>query len=98
MREIKEMKYRNSPLDTKLLPPGIPYIIGNEAAERFSFYGMKAILAVFMTKYLCDQSGNPDYLSEGRLQSGYMYLIQRFTLLLCLGLLLLTHFGENIEQ
>ena len=66
MREIKEMKYRNSPLDTKLLPPGIPYIIGNEAAERFSFYGMKAILAVFMTKYLCDQSGNPDYLSEGQ--------------------------------
>ena len=60
------MKYRNSPLDTKLLPPGIPYIIGNEAAERFSFYGMKAILAVFMTKYLCDQSGNPDYLSEGQ--------------------------------
>jgi len=27
---------------------------------------MKAILAVFMTKYLCDQSGNPDYLSEGQ--------------------------------
>ena len=60
------MKYRNSPLDTKLLPPGIPYIIGNEAAERFSIYGMKAILAVFMTKYLCDQSGNPDYLSDGQ--------------------------------
>ena len=60
------MKYRNYPLDTKLLPPGIPYIIGNEAAERFSFYGMKAILAVFMTKYLCDQSGNADYLSEGQ--------------------------------
>lgn len=34
------------------MPPGIPYIIGNEAAERFSFYGMRAILVVFMTKYL----------------------------------------------
>jgi proton-dependent oligopeptide transporter, POT family len=34
------------------MPAGIPYIIGNEAAERFSFYGMRAILVVFMTKYL----------------------------------------------
>jgi POT family proton-dependent oligopeptide transporter len=34
------------------MPSGIPYIIGNETAERFSYYGMKAILAVFMTQYL----------------------------------------------
>ena len=57
--------YRKSPLPTKGMPPGIPYIIGNEAAERFSFYGMKAILAVFMTKYLADSAGNPDLMSEG---------------------------------
>jgi len=37
---------------TNGMPSGIPFIIGNEAAERFSYYGMKAILAVFMTKYL----------------------------------------------
>jgi POT family proton-dependent oligopeptide transporter len=37
---------------TNGMPAGIPFIIGNEAAERFSYYGMKAILAVFMTKYL----------------------------------------------
>jgi POT family proton-dependent oligopeptide transporter len=29
-------------------PKSIPYIIGNEAAERFSFYGMKAILTVYL--------------------------------------------------
>jgi len=34
------------------MPSGIPHIIGNEAAERFSFYGMKAVLAVFLTQYL----------------------------------------------
>lgn len=34
------------------MPPGIPWIIGNEAAERFSFYGMRTILVVFMSKYL----------------------------------------------
>lgn len=45
-------RYRDTPHDTDGMPPGIPFIIGNEAAERFSFYGMKTILVVFMTKYL----------------------------------------------
>lgn len=31
-------------------PKSIPYILGNEAAERFSFYGMKAILAIFLVQ------------------------------------------------
>ncbi|MCX6119146.1 MAG: POT family MFS transporter [Proteobacteria bacterium] len=42
---------------TAQMPKGIPYIIGNEAAERFSFYGMKTILMIFMTKYLLDSTG-----------------------------------------
>jgi POT family proton-dependent oligopeptide transporter len=46
------------------MPPGIPYIIGNEAAERFSFYGMRAILTVFMTKYLMDAHGNAAPMTE----------------------------------
>lgn len=29
-------------------PGGVPYIIGNEGCERFSFYGMKAILYVYV--------------------------------------------------
>ena len=33
-------------------PKQIPYIIGNEAAERFSFYGMRNILTVFLINYL----------------------------------------------
>jgi POT family proton-dependent oligopeptide transporter len=39
------------------MPRGIPYIIGNEAAERFSFYGMRSILIVFMTSYLMGTNG-----------------------------------------
>ncbi|MCU0794653.1 MAG: POT family MFS transporter [Akkermansiaceae bacterium] len=46
------MKYRTSPADLEGMPPGVPHIIGNEAAERFSFYGMKAVLAVYMAQYL----------------------------------------------
>lgn len=45
-------KYASIPEETSGLPRGIKYIIGNEAAERFSFYGMRTILVVFMTKYL----------------------------------------------
>ncbi len=29
-------------------PPGVPYIVGNEACERFSYYGMNAILYVHL--------------------------------------------------
>ena len=44
--------YLTAPVPSKKLPGGIPYIIGNEAAERCSFYGMQGILVVFMTTYL----------------------------------------------
>jgi len=33
-------------------PPQIKYIIGNEAAERFSYYGMRSILALYITSAL----------------------------------------------
>ena len=49
--------YITAPVATKDMPKGIPYIIGNELAERFSFYGMKCILMIFMTKYLMDSTG-----------------------------------------
>ena len=52
--------YNTAPIASKKLPKGIPYIIGNELAERFSFYGMKCILMIFMTKYLMDNSGSID--------------------------------------
>jgi POT family proton-dependent oligopeptide transporter len=45
-------RYRTTPADTDRMPPGIPYIIGNEAAERFSYYGMRTILTIFMVRYL----------------------------------------------
>lgn len=57
-------RYRTSPVPTNRMPPGIPYIIGNEAAERFSYYGMSYILAVFMTTYLRDSSGRLATMSE----------------------------------
>lgn len=36
----------------KAFPRQIQYIVGNEACERFSYYGMRSILVIFMTKHL----------------------------------------------
>ena len=55
--------YRTAPLKETTLPKGIPYIIANEAAERFSFYGMRAILVVFMTQHLVNANGQADHMS-----------------------------------
>ncbi len=58
------MSYLTRPLDQKGMPAGIPYIIGNEAAERFSFYGMRTILVVFMTQYLMGAGGELAPMSD----------------------------------
>jgi proton-dependent oligopeptide transporter, POT family len=45
--------------DSAKMPSGIPYILVNEASERLSYYGLKAILTVVMTKFLLDSAGKP---------------------------------------
>ena len=45
MTAAAEAKYAGDPAK---LPRQIPYIIGNEACERFSFYGMRNILVQFL--------------------------------------------------
>src|SRR5262247_2030974 len=39
-------------VDADRWPPQIKYIVGNEAAERFSYYGVRSILAFYITKAL----------------------------------------------
>ncbi len=41
-------------------PSSIPYIIGNEAAERFNYYGLRAILTTFMVAQFYNKSGSLD--------------------------------------
>lgn len=38
--------------DSDRFPPQVKYIVGNEASERFSYYGMKSILALYITTAL----------------------------------------------
>ncbi|WP_349431976.1 POT family MFS transporter [Methylomarinum sp. Ch1-1] len=65
--------YKTAPVASRELPPGTPFIVVNEAAERFSYYGMRAILVIFMTRYLMDANGQPDLMSENEAQ-GYFHL------------------------
>ncbi|MEQ1751104.1 MAG: POT family MFS transporter [Prosthecobacter sp.] len=58
------MSYRTTPAQLTTMPPGIPYIIGNELAERFSFYGMRTILTIFMTTALVTHEGAKDVMSD----------------------------------
>ncbi len=54
---MTKSKYLTAPVPSKKTPAGIPYILTNEAAERFSFYGSRCILVFFMTHLLKNASG-----------------------------------------
>lgn len=64
-------KYRTTPVVTDKMPPGVPYIIGNEAAERFCFYGMRGILIIFMTQYLMNSQGELDCMNKEEAKGWY---------------------------
>jgi proton-dependent oligopeptide transporter, POT family len=47
---------------TDKMPSAIPYIIGNEAAERFNYYGLRAILVTFMVAQFYNPTRSEDPL------------------------------------
>jgi proton-dependent oligopeptide transporter, POT family len=61
---MAKTKYLTEPIKTDKMPPGVPYIVANEAAERFSYYGMRSILVIFMTKYLMNRHGQLDVMGD----------------------------------
>ena len=46
------------------MPTGVFHLVANEGAERFSYYGMRAILVVFMTSMLMNAQGELDPMGE----------------------------------
>ncbi|MGA2541765.1 MAG: MFS transporter [Verrucomicrobiota bacterium] len=81
--------YATAPVKTTRLPPGIPYIVISEAAERFSFYGMNAILTAFMAGQvfddrthrtlplfgLLDTHGKPAPMSDSHATAAYHFFV-----------------------
>lgn len=58
--------------DTNKFPSQIKYIVGNEACERYSYYGMRSILTVFMIQVLLMQEA--EATSTYHLFAGACYL------------------------
>ncbi|MGH8092653.1 MAG: MFS transporter [Chthoniobacterales bacterium] len=68
---MAKTQYLTTPPKISTMPPGVPYIVGNEAAERFSYYGMNSILTVFMTKYLLDKMGHLSTMPAANAEAWY---------------------------
>jgi POT family proton-dependent oligopeptide transporter len=68
---MAKSEYLTAPLKLNKMPPGIPFIVGNEAAERFSYYGMNSILVPFMTHYMMTSTGVLDLLQPERADAWY---------------------------
>lgn len=81
-------KYATSPPNISTMPPGVPYIIGNEAAERFSFYGMRSILIVFMTTYMVNKMGMPDRMGDAEARGYFSMFVSAVYFLPILGAIL----------
>jgi POT family proton-dependent oligopeptide transporter len=48
---IQAVEYRPSQADFLGHPPALPFLFATEMWERFSFYGMRALLVLYMVKY-----------------------------------------------
>jgi proton-dependent oligopeptide transporter, POT family len=83
---MKHYKHHPDP-NQKALPPGIPYIVANEAAERFSYYGMRAILVVFMTQHLTDSTGALAVMTEQEAQAYFHLFVSAVYFMPILGAL-----------
>ncbi len=85
---MAKTEYLTAPLKTDKMPPGVGYIVGNEAAERFSYYGMNSILVVFMTTYLLNAQGQRALMSGPEAEGWYHTFVSFVYLLPVLGAVL----------
>ena len=81
-------QYATKPPNMTTMPPGVPYIIGNEAAERFSFYGMRSILTVFMTAYLVNKAGELSPMGDAEARAWFATFVSAVYFLPILGAIL----------
>jgi len=85
---MAKSEYLTAPLKTDRMPPGVPFIVGNEAAERFSYYGMNSILVIFMTRFLLNARGQPDAMSGAQADAWYHTFVSTLFFLPIIGAVL----------
>lgn len=77
------------------MPAGIPYIIGNEAAERFSFYGMKAILTTFLIdRFFIHTAANQQVAEAQANEQTHFFISLAYLMPLIGGFLADRYFGK----
>jgi POT family proton-dependent oligopeptide transporter len=70
---MAKSKYLTAPIPSEKMPTGMPYILANEGAERFSFYGMSSILVIFMTEHMMGHSGTLDVMSDKKAEAYFHF-------------------------
>ena len=70
---MPKQEFRLKPFLTPAMPSGVLHLVANEGAERFSYYGMRAILVVFMTSMLMNAQGELDPMGEAEAKT-YFHL------------------------
>src|SRR2546430_7385083 len=85
---MADHKYLTSPPKITTMTSGVPYIDGNEAAERFSYYGMNSILTIFMTKYLLDKMGHLSVMPAANAEAWYHTFVTTLFFLPIVGAIL----------
>src|SRR5256714_9946296 len=85
---MAETKYLTSPPKISGWPPGVPYIIGNEAAERFSYYGMNSIIVICWTTFLRNKAGDLDLMRPEQADAWYHTFVSALYFLPLVGAIL----------
>ena len=68
---MSQSTWRTSPdHENKGWPPGVPFIVGNEVCERFSYYGMRAILTVHLVS-LYQLAGAAEDIAKDKATGAY---------------------------
>ncbi len=85
---MAKQQYLTAPPKISGWPPGVPYIIGNEAAERFSYYGMNSIVVIFWTTYLRNKAGQLAPMTPEQADAWYHTFVSALYFLPLLGAVL----------
>ncbi|MEX0830909.1 MAG: POT family MFS transporter [Nitrospirales bacterium] len=72
---MPQQEFRSKPLVTSAMPSGVFHLVANEGAERFSYYGMRAILVVFMTSMLMNTHGELSPMGEAEAKKYFHWFL-----------------------
>lgn len=56
-------------------PKGLTFLFGTEMWERFSYYGMRALLVLYMVKYLLQPENADNVLGYGAIKAAFEFLL-----------------------